>query len=58
MLRWEWSPGSTLFLVWQQNRANDDSFGNLQLSRDVNALFAGGESRNVLAVKASYWLSW
>jgi len=58
VLRWEWSPGSTLFLVWQQNRANDDSFGNLQLSRDVNALFAGGESRNVLAVKASYWLSW
>jgi hypothetical protein len=58
VLRWEWSPGSTLFLVWQQNRANDESFGNLRLSRDVNALFAGGESRNVLAVKASYWLSW
>jgi hypothetical protein len=58
VLRWEWSPGSTLFLVWQQNRANDESFGDLRLSRDVNALFAGGESRNVLAVKASYWLSW
>jgi hypothetical protein len=58
VLRWEWSPGSTFFLVWQQNRENDESFGNLRLGRDVDALFAGGDSRNVLAVKASYWLSW
>jgi Domain of unknown function (DUF5916) len=58
VLRWEWSPGSTLFLVWQQNRENDERFGDLRLSRDVDALLAGGESRNVLAVKASYWLSW
>ena len=58
VLRWEWRPGSTLFLVWQQNRENDEAFGDLRLGRDVDALFSGGESRNVLAVKASYWLSW
>ena len=58
VLRWEWRPGSTLFLVWQQNRDNDDALGNLRLGRDLDALFGGGESRNVLAVKASYWLSW
>jgi hypothetical protein len=58
VLRWEWSPGSTLFLVWQQNRENDETFGNLRVGRDLDALFAGGESRNVLAVKANYWLSW
>jgi uncharacterized protein DUF5916 len=58
VVRWEWSPGSTLFLVWQQNRENDEAFGTLRFSRDVDALFSGGESRNVLAVKASYWLSW
>lgn len=58
VLRWEWRPGSTLFLVWQQERENDEAFGNLRLGRDVDALFAGGESRNVIAVKASYWLSW
>ena len=58
VLRWEWRPGSTLFLVWQQNRDDDAAFGNLRLGRDVNALFSGGESRNVLAVKASYWLDW
>ena len=58
VLRWEWRPGSTLFLVWQQNRQNDEAAGDLQLGRDLDAIFTGGESRNVLAVKASYWLSW
>jgi hypothetical protein len=58
VLRWEWRPGSTLFVVWQQNRENDESFGNLRLGRDLDALFSGGASRNVVAVKASYWLSW
>ncbi|HEX7336541.1 MAG TPA: DUF5916 domain-containing protein [Gemmatimonadales bacterium] len=58
VLRWEWRPGSTFFLVWQQNRENDAEFGNLRLGRDLDALFSGGASRNVLAVKASYWLSW
>ena len=58
VLRWEWRPGSTLFLVWQQNRDNDTALGDLRLGRDLGALFSGGASRNVLAVKASYWLSW
>ena len=58
VLRWEWRPGSTLFLVWQQNRDNDTAIGNLRLGRDIDALFSGGASHNILAVKASYWLSW
>jgi len=58
VLRWEWRPGSTLFLVWQQNRQNNEDTGDLELGRDLDAIFTGGESRNVLAVKASYWLSW
>jgi hypothetical protein len=58
VLRWEWRPGSTLFLVWQQNRDADATLGNLRLGRDLGALFGSGESRNVLAAKASYWLSW
>jgi hypothetical protein len=58
VLRWEWRPGSTFYLVWQQNRQHDDTSGNLRLGPDVDALFSGGVSRNVVAVKASYWLSW
>ena len=46
VLRWEWRPGSTLFLVWQQNRDNDTAMGNLRLGRDIDALFSGGESHN------------
>jgi len=58
VLRWEWRSGSTLFLVWQQNRENDSDGGSLRFDRDVNAVFSGGQARNLLAVKASYWLSW
>lgn len=28
VLRWEWLPGSTLFLVWQQDRATSTERGN------------------------------
>ena len=58
VLRWEWRPGSTLFFVWQQNRQSDDTSGDLDVGRDVDALLTGGAARNVVAVKASYWLSW
>ena len=58
VLRWEWRPGSTLFFVWQQNRQSDDASGDLDLGQDVGAVLTGGASRNVVAVKASYWLSW
>ena len=58
VLRWEWRPGSTLYLVWQQNRESDQPYGDLQVGRDLGAVFTEGEARTVLAVKASYWLSW
>jgi hypothetical protein len=44
--------------VWQQNRQSDDTSGDLDVGRDVDALLTGGAARNVVAVKASYWLSW
>ncbi|HEV8151052.1 MAG TPA: DUF5916 domain-containing protein [Gemmatimonadales bacterium] len=56
VLRWEYRPGSTLFLVWQQQRQDSEAFGDLELGRDLRALFrAAGE--NVLAVKASFWIA-
>jgi hypothetical protein len=55
VLRWEWSPGSTLFLVWQQNRSDfetsDDPIGPSSL---WDALGANGD--NFFAVKIAYWL--
>lgn len=56
VLRWEWLRGSTLFLVWQQDRSGD---ALLTERVGVGSLFDtfGTEGQNFLAVKASYWLS-
>lgn len=39
VLRWEYSPGSTLFAVWTQNRADYSYPGQFDFSRDIQALF-------------------
>lgn len=54
VLRWEYRPGSTLFLVWQQQRASEGEGGRLDMGRDLGAL-AGGPADNVLIVKVNYW---
>jgi hypothetical protein len=54
VLRWEWRPGSTLYLVWQQSRSRKEDFGDFDLSRDVDALLAG-DAHNVFMLKATYW---
>lgn len=55
VLRWEWRPGSTLFVVWQGNRsvseARDDFVGPTALGEAVTA--PGIDS---LILKFSYWL--
>ncbi len=56
VLRWEWRPGSTLFLVWQQQRSDVAELAGLRLRRDLNALFRARPA-NVFVIKASYWLS-
>ena len=55
VLRWEYRPGSALFLVWQQNRGETQPFGDFDFSRDFKALLQNGPE-NVVAVKATYWL--
>jgi hypothetical protein len=57
VLRWEWRRGSTLFLVWQQEREGETALtSDLRLRRDLRAL---GRTRpeNVFMVKVSYWLN-
>jgi hypothetical protein len=55
VLRWEYRPGSALFLVWQQNREGAAPIGDFDLSRDWHGLFRI-EPGNVIAVKATYWI--
>jgi len=55
IMRWEYRPGSTMYLVWTRSRPEiDDTANNLDLSRDLNRLFSSG-SRNIFLIKASYW---
>ena len=53
VLRWEWRLGSTLYLVWQQNRSAQLPFASARPGDLFGALDARGE--NVLAIKVSYW---
>ncbi|MBC8088033.1 MAG: carbohydrate binding family 9 domain-containing protein [Phycisphaerae bacterium] len=53
VLRWEWLPGSTAFLIWQQSRAEADASGRLISARDLaGALAASGD--HFLVAKISY----
>ena len=54
VLRWEYRPGSTLFVVWNQGRRDFRTDGSFALDRDAGRLFAA-DGTNVLLVKLSYW---
>lgn len=53
--RWEYRPGSTLFLVWTQDRAGRSADGSFRLGPDLREL-ADAPARNVFLIKVSYWL--
>jgi hypothetical protein len=56
VVRWEYSPGSQIFFVWQQNRETRTSLGRFDVWRDARAIFeADGE--HVFMIKATRWFS-
>jgi hypothetical protein len=54
VLRWEWRPGSALFLVWQQDQEAARPFDMVRPGDLWDAFSARGDS--FFAVKVSYWL--
>lgn len=56
VLRWEYDPGSTLYLVWSQGRADFSADGRFSARDDLDALFAT-HPRNVFLVKFNKWFS-
>ncbi|HWK89929.1 MAG TPA: DUF5916 domain-containing protein, partial [Longimicrobium sp.] len=55
VMRWEWRPGSTLFLVWQQDRYAESASGRpVGPGRLGETLRAEGD--NYLALKMTYWI--
>jgi hypothetical protein len=56
VLRWEYRPGSTLFVVWGQGRTRAIGDGSFSLERDFSDLM-DAPATNVLLVKLNYWLN-
>ncbi len=56
VLRWEYRPGSTVFLVWQQGREAFGADGRFRMG-DVGRTIVGARPANVFLVKVNYWLS-
>jgi len=57
VLRWEYRPGSTLFLVWSQSRFTNVLDPTLDLGHYVAHEIFLDPPTNVLLVKLNYWLS-
>ncbi|HMC77970.1 MAG TPA: DUF5916 domain-containing protein [Vicinamibacterales bacterium] len=56
VLRWEYKPGSALFVVWQQGREDVLDAGRFRFGPDFNGVF-GAPARNAFLVKWSYWIN-
>jgi hypothetical protein len=64
VLRWEWRPGSTLYLVWQQLRSDrptstgyaEGEYGGFDFGRDAEQLFRI-KPENTFMIKVNYWLN-
>lgn len=55
VLRWEWRPGSTMYLVWQQSRSASEILDTpVGFGDPFRAITTPG--RNILLFKTSWWL--
>ena len=53
--RWEFRPGSALYVAWNENRADVAPVGDFRVRRDLRAI-PNAPSHDVFLVKVSYWL--
>lgn len=55
VLRWEYRPGSTLFVVWNRSGSDATRPGRFSPWQDLGSAF-GAEGTHVFMVKLNYWL--
>jgi hypothetical protein len=55
VLRWEYRPGSTIYLVWTRSGESSLGRGSIDFGDDAGALFRG-PSENIFLIKINYWL--
>jgi hypothetical protein len=56
VLRWEYRPGSLIYLVWSQGRDHYGMDGSFDLGENMDTLFQQ-EAENVFMLKMSYWIA-
>jgi len=56
VIRWEYQPGSLLYLVWSQGRTGVDGYGDFDFERDMRDLFQV-QPDNVFLIKLNHWFS-
>ena len=56
VMRWEYKPGSTLFVVWQQGREGFGRDGTFRFGSDYRDVFST-PSTNTVLVKLAYWFN-
>ena len=55
VFRWEYRPGSVMYVAWAHSRSGNFTQGDFQFRRDFNAMFQNVPD-NVFLVKASFWI--
>ncbi|HYI09805.1 MAG TPA: DUF5916 domain-containing protein [Thermoanaerobaculia bacterium] len=55
VVRWEFRPGSAMYVVWNENRSGVAGVGDFRFGRDFRSL-VDAASQDVFLVKFSYWL--
>jgi hypothetical protein len=56
VMKWDWRPGSTMYVAWQQTRNSFQPIGDFALGHDLDTLF-DAKPDNIFLVKISYWLN-
>lgn len=56
VVRWEYLPGSTLYLVWENNRNSRENIYFSSLDKNMGELF-GVTPTNVFMLKLNYWFA-
>jgi hypothetical protein len=56
VVRWQYSPGSSIFVVWSQSRFGFSPDGSFNVRDDMNALF-DVHPHNVFLIKVNRWIN-
>ena len=56
VLRWEYMPGSALFLVWTQERTDDNSVAGFDLANSIDHLM-NAHANNIFLAKVTYYFN-